>query len=300
MNFGKRTSEADSIAVMARAEELGITHFDTANAYNEGESERIVGRFVKKDRERFQVATKCGFGRVDGKAEGISKKALFAAIDGSLSRLGTDYVDLYYLHVPDHVTPYEESLTALASLLEQKKIRAWGISNFAAWQVGEMYGIARSLGMPAPNMAQHLYNVLVRQLDIEWFSFAKKNALHTTIYNPLAGGLLSGKHAKEETPKGGRFDKNAFYKGRYWTDAMFARVEQLKEVAASESMSLVELSYAWAAGTSGVDSILVGPGSLAHLDDAVSAVEKTVSPEGRKRIDALHREWLGTDTYYVR
>ncbi len=145
MNFGKRTSEADSISIMSRARELGITHLDTANAYNEGESERIIGRFVKADRDRWEIATKCGFGRIDGKPEGVSARALTTAIEGSLSRLGTDRIDVYYLHVPDHVTPYAESLDTLASLIESKKILGWRISPFAAWQVGEMLQLAATV-----------------------------------------------------------------------------------------------------------------------------------------------------------
>jgi len=301
MNFGKRTPEAESRSILARALELGIVHLDTANAYGEGISETIVGAAVKGRREKVILATKCGFGRVAGKPEGLSRARILEAADASLARLGSDYIDLYYLHVPDHVTPIDESLDAVAELLEAKKIRAWGVSNYAAWQVVEMIQKADLRKMPRPAIAQQLYNVLLRQLDVEWFSFARQYALHTTVYNPLAGGLLSGKHARDgSTQRGSRFDKNRLYQGRYFTDAMFDRVDALSDLARAEHMSLLELSYAWLSGAPGVDSILLGPASVEQLEEGVSACARGLTSEVRGLVDALHRMWLGTDTYYVR
>lgn len=301
MNFGKRTSADDAQKIVDRAIERGVTVFDTANIYNEGESERILGHALGKRRGDVTVASKVGMARVGGKAEGLSKGAIERAIGGTLERLGTDYVDVYYLHAPDHATPIEETLTAIHTLLDAKKIRAWGVSNYASWQVLEMMSLADRAGMPRPSMSQVLYNALLRELDVEWFAFAKRFPIHTTIYNPLAGGLLTGKLANDAPPpKGSRFDGNAFYAKRYWTEAMFARVDQLREVAAAESMTLVELAYGWVAGRNGVDSILVGPGSLQHLDEAIAACEKRVSADAAKRIDELSRAWRGTDTSYAR
>ena len=301
MNFGKRTTEADSRAVLARAFELGVRHIDTANAYNDGASERIVGAFVKPIRDQVTLATKCGFGRVAGKPEGLSPERVRSAIDESLSRLGTDYVDVYYLHVPDHETPIEATLDAVAELLDRKKIRAWGVSNYAAWQILEMIQLADARKMPRPAIAQQLYNVVIRQLDVEYFGFARRYGLHTTVYNPLAGGLLTGKHQRDgSTQKGSRFDKNRLYLGRYFTETMFDRIEALAELAQAEDMSLLDLSYAWLAGAPGVDSILLGPASIEQLEQGVAACTRGLTPEVRGLVDALHRAWLGTDTYYVR
>jgi aryl-alcohol dehydrogenase-like predicted oxidoreductase len=302
MNFGRRTTPEESRAILARAFELGVRHIDTANAYGDGVSERIVGEFVKGRRDEVVIATKCGFGRTAaGRAEGLSGKRISDAIDESLSRLGTDFVDVYYLHVPDHDTPIEETLDAVATLLERKKIRAWGVSNYAAWQVLEMIHIADARKMPRPAIAQQLYNILLRQLDVEYFAFARRYELHTTVYNPLAGGLLAGKHLRDgSTQKGTRFDKNRLYQGRYFTEAMFDRVEALVDLAKAERMTLLELSYAWLAGASGVDSIILGPASVKQLEEGVAACSRGLSPEVRGLVDALHRVWLGTDTYYVR
>lgn len=301
MNFGKRTTEAESNAILERAFELGLRHIDTANAYNDGASERIVGAFVRPIRQEITLATKCGFGRIAGKLEGLSPERIRTALDESLDRLGTDYVDIYYLHVPDHDTPIEATLEAVARLLEQKKIRAWGVSNYAAWQILEMIHIADARKMPRPIVAQQLYNVLIRQLDVEYFGFARRYGIHTTVYNPLAGGLLAGKHRRDgSTQEGSRFDKNRLYLGRYFTDTMFDRVEALAELAKAEGMSVLDLSYAWLAGAPGVDSILLGPASRAQLEQAVAACARGLTPEVRGLVDALHRVWLGTDTYYVR
>lgn len=306
MNFGRRTDEAESKRILARALELGIRHFDTANAYGDGASERIVGEALRGARERVVLATKCGFGRVGGKPEGLGRARIEAAIDESLRRLGTDWVDVYYLHVPDPSTPIEETLDALAGLLEKKKIAAWGVSNYAAWQILEMMHLAdaeplRRRGLPRPVVAQQLYNVLIRQIEVEYVPFSRRYALHTVVYNPLAGGLLTGRHARDgSTQAGSRFDKNRLYQGRYFTGAMFDRVEALGAVARAHDLSLVELSYAWLARAPGVDAILLGPGTVAQLDQGVAACRRELSPEARAEVDALHRAWAGTDTNYVR
>jgi len=301
MNFGKRTPAPEAERIVRRALERGVRVFDTANGYNDGESERILGRALGRDRDRVVVATKVGFGRIKGKLEGLSPEVVEAALAGSLERLGTDHADVYYLHVPDHGTPIERTLDTLKRLVDAGRVRAWGVSNFAAWQILEMNGLADARGLARPVVSQVIYNLLHRELDIEYFGFTRKHPIHTTVFNPLAGGLLSGKHTFEDRPaRGSRFDDNAFYQRRYWSRAMFDRIDQLRAVATGEGMTMVELAYAWAASRPGVDSILVGPASVAHLDDAFDAVERKLSPAGLARIDELSREWAGGDTHYVR
>jgi aryl-alcohol dehydrogenase-like predicted oxidoreductase len=301
MNFGKRTPADESARIVRRALELGIRVFDTANAYNGGEAERILGRALGKDRDGVVVATKVGFARVGGKPEGLSPEVIERALRGSLERLGTDRVDVYYLHVPDHATPIEQTLDAMKRETDAGRVRAWGVSNFAAWQILEMNGLAAARVLPPPVASQVLYNVLHRQLDVEYFAFARRHPIHTTVFNPLAGGLLAGKHRAGEAPRrGSRFDDNALYQRRYYTPAMLDRVEELRAVAASEGISMVALAYAWVAARPGVDSILVGPASVAHLDDAVEALRRPLSAGAVARIDELSRAWAGTDTSYTR
>jgi aryl-alcohol dehydrogenase-like predicted oxidoreductase len=301
MNFGKRTPAAESERIVRRALERGIRVFDTANAYGAGESERICGRALGRDRDRVVLATKVGLNRVDGAVEGLAPEAMERALSASLDRLGATSVDVYYLHAPDHATPIERTLDGMQALVESGRVRAWGVSNYASWEILDLHALSDARGLVRPVVSQVLYNVLHRQLDIEYFAFTRRHPIHTTIYNPLAGGLLTGKHRFEDAPgKGSRFDANAVYQRRYWTRAMFDRIEQLAAVARSEGRSLVDLSYAWVASRSDVDSILVGPASVEQLDQAIDAIGKPLSSDALARIDELGHEWNGTDTAYVR
>ena len=296
MNFGKRTPAAESAQIIARALERGVTVFDTANVYNDGESERILGRALRGARDRVTIATKVGLARPDGKVEGLSRAAVLRAADESLARLGVDRIDVYYLHAPDHAVPVEETLAALEELRAAGKIGAVGVSNHASWQILEMRGLGTK-----PVISQIMYNLLVRQIEVEYAAFTRRFPIHTTVYNPLAGGLLTGRHTREGgIGKGSRFDKNKLYQGRYWSERFFELVEAYRAVAAEEGLGLVDLAYAWLAGQPHVDSILVGPGSVAHLDAALEGCARTVSPAARARVDAIHRADAGTDASYVR
>jgi aryl-alcohol dehydrogenase-like predicted oxidoreductase len=301
MNFGKRTPAAESQRIVRRALERGIRVFDTANVYNAGESERILGRALGRDRDRVLVATKVGMDRVGGAVEGLAPEAMQRALSGSLERLGTKAVDIYYLHVPDHATPIERTLDGMRALVESGRVRTWGVSNYASWQILDMHALADARGLARPVVSQVLYNALHRQLDVEYFAFTRRHPIHTTVYNPLAGGLLTGKHSFDAAPgKGSRFDENAMYRRRYWTRAMFDRAAQLGAVAEREGCTLVDLSYAWVASRPDVDSILVGPATVEQLDQAIEAAARPLSPEAIARIDELGRDWSGTDTAYVR
>jgi aryl-alcohol dehydrogenase-like predicted oxidoreductase len=301
MNFGKRTFARDAERIIRRALERGVRVFDTANAYNDGESERILGRGLGRDRANVVVATKVGSARVGGKPEGLSPEAARRGIAGSLERLGTSWVDVYYLHVPDHTTPLDHTLGAMRELLNAGQVREWGVSNYSAWQILDMSLLADRMSMARPVVSQVIYNLLHRQLDVEYFAYTLEHPIHTTIFNPLAGGLLAGKHLFDAGPsKGSRFEDNAIYRRRYWTRPMFERVEQLGAVAHDERLNMVQLSYAWVASRPDVDSILVGPATVEQLDDAIDAVQKKLSPEALAKLDKLWRTWNGTDTNYVR
>jgi aryl-alcohol dehydrogenase-like predicted oxidoreductase len=300
MNFGKRTPASEAERIVARSFERGIRLFDTANVYNEGESERILGRALRGKRDACLIATKVGLFGIPARREGLSAPVVEKAIDDSLARLGTDHVDVYYLHAPDPKVPIEETLAAVKRLLDAGKTHAWGVSNYASWQILEMMHISDALGMPRPVVSQVIYNVLIRQIEIEYLKFTARYPLHTTIYNPLAGGLLAGKHAKGEAPQGSRFDKNRMYLRRYWTDRFFEYVDALASIAEKEGSSLVEVAYAWVAGRPGVDSILIGPGDVSQLDAAIDGTGKRLSEAASKKIDELSYAFAGTDATYAR
>jgi aryl-alcohol dehydrogenase-like predicted oxidoreductase len=163
-----------------------------------------------------------------------------------------------------------------------------------------MNQLADARRMPRPEISQQLYNLLIRQLDIEYFRFTRKHPIRTTVYNPLAGGLLTGRHTEEASKDDSRFEGNALYQKRYWTRTMFEHVSALAAIAQKEGLSLVELAYAWVVGRDGVDSVLVGPGSVEHLDAAIAACQKRVSPEACQRIDELYTAVQGTNATYAR
>jgi aryl-alcohol dehydrogenase-like predicted oxidoreductase len=301
MNFGARTPAKEAQRIVERALELGVCFFDTANLYGDGESERLLGDALQGSRERVGIATKVGLLRKNGKREGLSARRIQEALEESLGRLRTGVVDLYYLHAPDNGTPLEDTLDGMQALLEGGKIRAWGISNFAAWQIALLNAACDARKMPRPKVSQVLYNLLVRQLDVEYFAFARAHGIHTTVYNPLAGGLLArSPSAFAKVPPGSRFETNKLYRRRYWTEALFDQTRRFGALAQEVGMDLVSFSYAWLSGAPGVDSILCGPGSVAHLEQAVDACKRTLTPETRARVDELHREYLGTDACYAR
>ncbi len=301
MNFGARTPRAEARRIVDRAIERGATFFDTANVYGDGESERLLGEALVGRRDQVSIATKVGFFRRGGKPEGLSAEVIRTALTESLQRLGTDYVDVYYLHVPDHGTPLEQTLDGLQPLLASGAVKAWGVSNFASWQILELNTLCDARGMARPAISQVLYNLLVRQLDVEYFAFARRHPLHTTVYNPLAGGLLARPAAPGAVvPSGSRFEKNKLYRGRYWNDALLELAGRYQQLAAEAGLSGVELSYAWLAARPGVDSLLAGPGSLQQLDAALDAVSRPLPPELLSRIEAVHRAFVGTDASYAR
>lgn len=301
MNFGKRTSAAEADRIIARALERGIGLVDTANVYADGESERIVGRALRGRRADVLVATKVGLARDGRKPEGLSRAALDKAIDASLARLGMDYVDLYYLHAPDPATPLEETADALAALVASGRVRHLGVSNFASWQVLELMRLCDERGLRRPRVSQVIYNLLVRQIELEHTRFAARFGVHLTVYNPLAGGLLSGRYrAGDAIASGSRFDKNRMYERRYWSPRTFECVEAYRVLAEHAGMSLLELAYAWLASSPDVGSVLVGPASVAHLDAALDACARPLSAELRAEAAALHESLAGTDASYAR
>jgi aryl-alcohol dehydrogenase-like predicted oxidoreductase len=297
MNFGKRTSEEEAHRIVARALERGVTLFDTANAY--GESELILGRALR-GRRGARIASKVGARMVDGRPEGLRADLVLRSCDETLRRLGVERIDLYYLHRPDMRTPLEETLGAVQKLLEAGKIAHWGVSNYASWQIVEMEQICARTGLPRPTTAQQMYNLLIRQLDIEYFAFAKRHPIHTTVYNPLAGGLLAGRALRVAPPKRSRFDANAMYQRRYLSDRFFELVEAYSGLARDAGLPPVQLAYGWLAARPEVDSVLLGPGDSSQLDAGIDACAKPLGADLCARVDDIHRAFSGTDAYYAR
>ena len=275
MTFGAQTDEPVAETMVGRCLEAGVNFFDTANVYNQGKSEEIVGRIFRGKRDKVVLASKVrGLMKKDPPYSGLSRPAIQRAIDESLRRLQTDYLDIYYLHLPDYETPIEETLGVMEELRTAGKFRYLATSNYSAWQACEMAWMCEKKGCQTPRISQPMYNMLARGIEQEYISFTQRFEVSNVCYNPLAGGLLSGKHNFQSGPIAGtRFDGNKAYLKRYWNADYFEAVESLKEIARSAGRSLPELALAWVAQQPGVDSVILGASKLEHLEANLRAVE---------------------------
>ncbi|MFD9660164.1 aldo/keto reductase [Rhodococcus sp. NPDC059968] len=278
MTFGDTVDIDGAAAMVDAALDAGITHIDTANGYAGGESERILARLLGTRRDRITLATKAGMPHPDaGDNSPLSPAGLRASVEASLKRLDTDYVDLFYLHQPDRATPLTDTLSAVAELVSEGKIRALGVSNFAAWQIAELNHTADAVGAPRPIVAQQLYNLLARRIEEEYVEFAAVTGLITMVYNPLGGGLLTGRHSYDAQPADGRFGDSRLaqmYKERYWNTAIFDAITQLSVIADKAGIPLTELALRWLVSKPAAGPILLGGSKVAHLQSNIAAVAK--------------------------
>ena len=278
MTFGGQTDEATATRMIDRCLEAGINFLDTANVYTKGQSEILLGRALKGRRQQVVLASKVRMKVGEGSDEcGLSRAAILRGIDDSLRRLGTDYLDLYYLHQPDYDCPIEETLAAMDEVVRQGKVRYPASSNFAAWQVVEMLSIARQRGYEPAYVSQPMYNLLARGIEQEYLPMARQFGVSSVVYNPLAGGLLTGKQKREAPLTGTRFDKNQMYLDRYWHPAYFDAVDELKDVAARAGRSMVSLSLNWLLHHTAADCVILGASRIDHLDDNLKAWTKSRS-----------------------
>ena len=303
MPFGSQADEAASCRMVDRCLDAGINFFDTANMYNQGKSETILGKALAGRRARVILATKVRnkMGEAPDDA-GLSRAAIHKAIDASLKRLGTDYVDLYYLHWPDYSVPIAETLGAMDELVRAGKVRYPAVSNYAAWQICEMLWVAEKNGFAAPHISQPMYNLLARAIEEEYVPFSKQFGVAVIPYNPLAGGLLTGKHSKAQGPASGtRFDNNQLYLNRYWHDDYFAAVEELRAIAGEAGKSLIELSLQWLLSQEAVNSVILGASRLEQLEENLKAGEGSpLDAATLERCDAVWKRLRGITPKYNR
>ena len=308
MTFGVQCDERASRAVLDRAADGGITFLDTADVYpiggtpeTVGRTEEILGRWLRGRRHEFIVATKCS-GATGSRSwdRGLSRKHVLDAIDASLRRLQTDYVDLYQAHHPDPDTPIDETLRAFDDVVRAGKARYVGCSNYPAWQTARALGRSDVLGVARFDTVQPRYNLLFRQIERDVLPLCQMDGLAVIPYNPLAGGFLSGKHRREAGPTAGtRFTLGTAakrYQERYWREREFETVEDLRGLAAEAGMSMVQLALAWVLAHPAVTSPIVGASRPGQLDDPIAAVGKSLDPGLKARLDALTADYrLGDD-----
>jgi 1-deoxyxylulose-5-phosphate synthase len=303
MTFGLQCDEPTSVAILDRAADGGIDFLDSSDAYplggdlsTRGVTEEILGRWLRGKRDRFIVATKCfaptGPAPFDG---GNSRKHILSAVEASLRRLQTDYIDLYQLHGYDRQTPIDETLGALDDLVRQGKVRYLGCSNFLTYQLVRAVGRTETLGLARLDSVQPRYNLLFREIEREMLPYCAEDGIGVIPYNPIAGGLLSGKHSRAAAPaEGSRFTLGTAagaYQDRYWHDREFDTVEALGQLARQAGVSLVTLSVAWVLANQAITAPIIGASRPGQLDDSLAAAEYELDDDLRRQLDELTSEY---------
>lgn len=302
MTLGGQADEATSQRLIDRCLEAGLNFFDTANVYNQGRSEELTGKFLKGRRAGVVLASKVRGAMGDGPDDkGLSRAAILKAIDESLRRLQTDYLDIYYLHQPDYDVPIDETLEAMEEVIRAGKVRYPAVSNYASWQVAQIHCIAEKRQYHPPHISQHMYNLLARGVEQEFVPMARQYKVAGVVYNPLAGGLLTGKQTAERPLPGSRFDSNQMYLDRYWHPAYFEAVEKLRAIAAQSGRSLVSLALNWLLHHTQTSCIILGASSVEQLNQNLAAAEEGSLPEETVRAcDQIWQSLRGITPKYNR
>jgi 1-deoxyxylulose-5-phosphate synthase len=290
MTFGGQTDEPTSVHMIERCLDAGINFFDTANVYTGGTSETMLGHALKGRRHRVILASKAANKVGDAPDQkGLSRPATRRSIDDSLKRLETDYLDLYYMHLPDYATPIEESLAAMDELVKEGKVRYVAQSNYAAWQVAQMFWIGEKNNYQPVVVSQPMYNLLARGIEAEFLPMSKEFGIANVVYNPLAGGLLTGKHNAAEPMRGSRFDKNKMYLDRYWHEDDFSAVEAVRDIAQKSGRSMVSLALCWLLHHTSIQCVILGASKLEQLEQNLAAAKE--GPLDSETLAALDKVW---------
>ncbi len=302
MMFGQQVSEMDAIQIMDLAFEQGINLFDTAEGYNEGRSEEIVGKGLKNRRHAAVLATKVFSSQGRGPNDaGLSREHILQAVDDSLKRLQTDYIDIYYAHKPDYDTPIEETLRAFDTLVQQGKVRYIACSNFYVWQLVKALGISERHNLARFDCIQSPYNLITRDIETELLPCCASEGVGVTVYHPLAAGLLTGKHDPTKSPAANtRFGMNRGYYERYWSPINFQAVARLKQIADSQGQSLAQFSIAWVLNNPVISSVIAGATSVKQLEENIGAAELKLTPEQTKACDEIWLELRPPRYFYGR
>jgi len=291
MSFGGDADEPNSIAMFNRCREVGINFFDCANVYNGGRAEEILGKLIATCREEVVITSKVYFPTgPDVNARGATRKHIARQIEGSLKRLGTDYVDVYFIHRFDDLTPLEETLRVLDDLVRQGKILYPAASNFAAWQVAKALGISASQGWSRFEVIQPMYNLIKRQAEVELLPMAASEHLGVISYSPLGGGLLSGKYGITQRPEKGRLVENKMYQTRYGAAWVYEAAESFAKFARQRGYEPAALAVAWVGSHPAITAPIIGARNLSQLEGSLKSLEIPMTPELRQEISALTPE----------
>ena len=288
MSFGGDADEATAASIWRAARDAGVNLIDTADVYNEGRSEQILGRLMKHERDQLVIASKAYFPMGQGPNDrGASRYHLVRAVEASLRRLDTDRIDLYYVHRFDDVTDLTETLRGLEDLVRSGKILYPACSNYAAWQVAHALGIQRLHGWAPLVAIQPMYNLVKRQVEVEILPMAQSLGLAVIPYSPTGGGLLTGKYGTDRRPDSGRLLEAKMYTVRYSDPRYMSIADKFNALAAELGHAPATLSVAWVASHPGVTSVLIGGRNVEQLKPTLAANQLILDEETRARITAL-------------
>jgi aryl-alcohol dehydrogenase (NADP+) len=290
MMFGGATDEPTAGKIIAKAREQGVNFIDTADVYNGGKSEEVTGRAIGNRRDDWVLATKLANRMGEGANRGgLSRKWVMQATEDSLRRLGTDYIDIYYLHVEDHATPLDETVRAMGDLLRQGKIRYFGVSNHRAWRVAEICNLCDRMGIDRPVVSQPYYHALYRVAEVEHLPACANYGLGVVSYSPLARGVLTGKYQPgADAPKdtrAGRADKRMLQ--TEFRPETLAAAQKVKAYAESRGVSPNHFAVAWVLNNKLITGVIAGPRTEAHWDDYMKALDTTFTTADEAFIDGL-------------
>jgi len=291
MSFGGDADEETSAAMFHRCREAGVNFFDTANVYADGRSEEILGTLIAGCRDEGILTSKVGFPiGEDVNARGLSRRHIMSAVEGSLKRLGTDHVDLYFLHTFDPNTPIEETLRVLDDLVRQGKILYPAASNWAAWQVATALGISAREGLARFECIQPMYSLVKRQAEVEILPLAQAEQMGVISYSPLGAGLLTGKYSTMHRPEQGRLLENEMYATRYGDPTYYEVAEGFTAHAKERGVHPASLAVAWVMSHPAITAPIIGARNVEQLEASLAALDVQMTPEWRAEISALSIE----------
>lgn len=291
MSFGGDADEAISAQMFHRCRDVGINFFDTANVYSAGRSEEILGKLIADCRDEIVLTSKASFpmGK-DVNAKGASRRHLMLSIEQSLRRLGTDRLDLYFIHGFDSLTPIDETLRALDDLVRQGKILYPAVSNWAAWQIANALGISKYNGLARFECIQPMYNLVKRQAEVEILPLALAEHMGVISYSPLGGGLLTGKYDTRHRPEAGRLVNNDMYVLRYGLPVYYEVAERFTKYAQERGIHPATLAIAWVRSHPALTAPIIGARNVDQLEASLASVNVSMTPEWRAEISALSVE----------
>ncbi len=288
MSFGDMADEKTCGVLYRRARDAGIDFFDCANVYSAGRAEEILGRLVSSERHRVVLTTKTGFPMgQDPNDRGLSRRHILYSVEASLRRLGTDRVEILFVHTWDPATPTEETLRALDLLVRGGKVLYLGVSNWAAWQIATALGVSAREGLSPFSCIQPMYSLVKRQAEVEILPLARALGLGVMTYSPLGGGLLSGKYGGGQKPQRGRLVENRMYAARYGDGDYYRTADGLAALAREMGVHPATLAVAWVKAHADVTAPILGARSVEQLEPALAAAEFAMSGELYARISAL-------------